>query len=240
MPLLPSGTPLGDPIEVNAGMEVLLGESATASRFGRTPHTRQPVVLTALKSRLGHAEPAAGILGLLSLALQVKARVLPRKHPSLLGQLAAEVALSVRWLYANSIQGSVYDFVRALAQVKQRATHAILHLRQVNPHLSSALLTATKYSAGSMTAASMPREASPWCSSRLAWHQAAGVSGFAFMVGKKMVVMLVHHTRCVAALAAAGKKAQVVTTFNNDITFFVCAGHQCTCPRCTLSGPRWW
>ena len=47
-----TGTPLGDPIEVGAALAVLSG-SAT------------PVRLTAAKSRVGHAEPAAGAIGML-------------------------------------------------------------------------------------------------------------------------------------------------------------------------------
>lgn len=42
----------GDPIEVGAALTVLQGGAA-------------PVALTAAKSRLGHAEPAAGAIGML-------------------------------------------------------------------------------------------------------------------------------------------------------------------------------
>ena len=47
-----SGTPLGDPIEVSAAMAVLGG-------------SRVPLTLAASKSWVGHAEPAAGLAGLL-------------------------------------------------------------------------------------------------------------------------------------------------------------------------------
>ena len=47
-----TGTPLGDPIEVGAALGVL-SDSST------------PVRLTAAKSRVGHAEPAAGAIGML-------------------------------------------------------------------------------------------------------------------------------------------------------------------------------
>lgn len=49
-----SGTPLGDPIELNAAMSAL----APARRA-------QPLTLAASKSRLGHGEPAAGLIALL-------------------------------------------------------------------------------------------------------------------------------------------------------------------------------
>ncbi len=47
-----TGTPLGDPIEVGAALAVLSGSET-------------PVQLTAAKSRVGHAEPAAGAIGML-------------------------------------------------------------------------------------------------------------------------------------------------------------------------------
>ena len=47
-----TGTPLGDPIEVGAVLAVVRGRG-------------QPVALSAAKSHVGHAEPAAGAVGLL-------------------------------------------------------------------------------------------------------------------------------------------------------------------------------
>lgn len=60
-PLLPppAGTPLGDPIEVGAAAAVLV----EARRARAVPSA--PLVLTASKSWLGHAEPAAGMVGML-------------------------------------------------------------------------------------------------------------------------------------------------------------------------------
>lgn len=57
-----AGTPLGDPIEVGAVAAVLLkaGQPRAA-----------PLHLTAAKSFMGHAEPAAGIVGIAKLALIV-------------------------------------------------------------------------------------------------------------------------------------------------------------------------
>ena len=49
-----TGTPLGDPIEVGAAVAVLQG-------IGRM----RPLAFTAIKSRLGHAETGAGVLGML-------------------------------------------------------------------------------------------------------------------------------------------------------------------------------
>lgn len=49
-----TGTALGDPIESYAAMSVFMGAGAAATA------RKSPVVLTALKSHMGHAEPAAG------------------------------------------------------------------------------------------------------------------------------------------------------------------------------------
>ncbi|GAX72979.1 hypothetical protein CEUSTIGMA_g431.t1, partial [Chlamydomonas eustigma] len=61
-----TGTPLGDPIEVGAAAAVL-NHTSTANRGG-TSKVRAgkatPITFTALKAEMGHAEPAAGILGL--------------------------------------------------------------------------------------------------------------------------------------------------------------------------------
>ncbi|ACY13415.1 type I polyketide synthase [Haliangium ochraceum] len=73
-----TGTPLGDPIEVQALDAVL--------REGR----ERPVVLGSLKAGLGHAEAAAGIAGLLKVALAIQAGVLPAQPP--VGALNPHVA----------------------------------------------------------------------------------------------------------------------------------------------------
>lgn len=55
-----TGTPLGDPIEVGAALAVL-GKQQDA---GLHPFRKVPLTLAAVKSRLGHTEPAAGAAGL--------------------------------------------------------------------------------------------------------------------------------------------------------------------------------
>ena len=54
-----TGTPLGDPIEVAAGLAAL--RSASVHTSGRAP---QRLALMASKSQAGHCEPAAGLVGL--------------------------------------------------------------------------------------------------------------------------------------------------------------------------------
>ncbi|MFD3660325.1 acyltransferase domain-containing protein [Streptomyces sp. NPDC058659] len=60
-----SATPLGDPIEANAIGAVLGGDRAAPLRLG------------SVKSNVGHLEAAAGIVGLVKLALSIRNRVLP-------------------------------------------------------------------------------------------------------------------------------------------------------------------
>ncbi|WP_371623994.1 acyltransferase domain-containing protein [Streptomyces sp. NBC_01116] len=60
-----SATPLGDPIEANAIGAVLGGDRATPLRLG------------SVKSNVGHLEAAAGIVGLVKLALSIRNGVLP-------------------------------------------------------------------------------------------------------------------------------------------------------------------
>ncbi len=57
---LAAGTPLGDPIEVGALAAVLLRAGLPRAA---------PLHLTAAKSFMGHAEPAAGVVGTAKLAL---------------------------------------------------------------------------------------------------------------------------------------------------------------------------
>ncbi|HEV7508687.1 MAG TPA: acyltransferase domain-containing protein [Thermoanaerobaculia bacterium] len=62
-----TGTPLGDPIEARALSQVL-GE-------GRTPD--HPLVIGSVKTNIGHLEGAAGIAGLIKLALSIHRRAVP-------------------------------------------------------------------------------------------------------------------------------------------------------------------
>lgn len=63
-----TGTALGDPIEVNAALTVLLGKGG-----GDTP-----LSLGAHKSSAGHAEPAAGVVGLACALLSMENAALPK------------------------------------------------------------------------------------------------------------------------------------------------------------------
>jgi 3-oxoacyl-(acyl-carrier-protein) synthase len=67
-----TGTGLGDPIEVGAALQVMLGGAArpTAASAARGAG---PLQLLAAKSIVGHAEPAAGLTGVLFAAHQLAA-----------------------------------------------------------------------------------------------------------------------------------------------------------------------
>ena len=62
-----TGTPLGDPIELGA---------ATAVLIGKTSMRKDALQLTSAKSFMGHAEPAAGIVGLSRLSMMLQSSVI--------------------------------------------------------------------------------------------------------------------------------------------------------------------
>ena len=83
-----TGTPLGDPIEVGAALAVLSG-------------SRTPVRLTAAKSRVGHAEPAAGAIGMLQVCRALhgacmRRRIYPTRRQWMLSSLTLQWGWSKR------------------------------------------------------------------------------------------------------------------------------------------------
>ena len=63
-----TGTSLGDPIEVNAALSLLLAPA------GRSAAAPPPLTLSAAKSSAGHAEAAAGMVGMACAALGLEAQ----------------------------------------------------------------------------------------------------------------------------------------------------------------------
>lgn len=63
-----TGTALGDPIEVNAALTVLMTKRTAADG---------PLALSASKAAMGHAEPAAGAVGLASAIFSLETRAVP-------------------------------------------------------------------------------------------------------------------------------------------------------------------
>ena len=74
-----TGTALGDPIEMNAALACLMSSSPpSSSRAAPAAAPRLlPLALSAAKSSAGHAEAAAGIVGVACSALALEARVSP-------------------------------------------------------------------------------------------------------------------------------------------------------------------
>ncbi|KAI2478942.1 polyketide synthase 2 [Pyrenophora tritici-repentis] len=62
-----TGTPAGDAAEVNGAGSV----------FGRTRDTARPLLIGSIKSNLGHAEPAAGISGVIKVILSMEENQIP-------------------------------------------------------------------------------------------------------------------------------------------------------------------
>ena len=71
-----TGTPVGDPIEINAAAEV----------YGAGRNPRQPLLIGSVKTNMGHLEPAAGVAGVIKVAMSIKFGLIPKhlnfKNPS--------------------------------------------------------------------------------------------------------------------------------------------------------------
>lgn len=71
-----TGTPVGDPIEINAAAEV----------YGEERNPRQPLLIGSVKTNMGHLEPAAGVAGVIKVAMSIKFGLIPKhlnfKNPS--------------------------------------------------------------------------------------------------------------------------------------------------------------
>ena len=63
-----TGTPLGDPIEIGALFEA----------YGNVPNRRSPLIVGSVKTNIGHTEGAAGIAGLIKLALSLHHKTIPQ------------------------------------------------------------------------------------------------------------------------------------------------------------------
>lgn len=63
-----TGSPLGDPIEVNAAAEV----------YGEGRAENRPLIMGTAKTNIGHLEAAAGVVGLIKVMLAMKRRSIPR------------------------------------------------------------------------------------------------------------------------------------------------------------------
>jgi polyketide synthase PksN len=69
-----TGTPLGDPIEIQALKKAF---SELYKKLGKAPPSKPHIGLTSAKSNIGHLETAAGIAGILKVLLAIKHRQIP-------------------------------------------------------------------------------------------------------------------------------------------------------------------
>ncbi len=63
-----TGTPVGDPIEINAAAEI----------YGSGRSQEQPLLIGSVKTNMGHLEPAAGVAGVIKTALAMKFGTIPK------------------------------------------------------------------------------------------------------------------------------------------------------------------
>jgi acyl transferase domain-containing protein/acyl carrier protein len=111
-----TGTRLGDPIEVGA-LQAVYGARSAA----------EPVYLSAVKARLGHAELAAGVVGLLSALAAGRAGFFPAVY----GLKTVNPALPTAWPVVIPREAAVWDTPRRIAAVSSFGlsgtnAHAIL------------------------------------------------------------------------------------------------------------------
>lgn len=138
-----TGTALGDPIELGAALPLFSGDLDASCKPRLSSVGDQlnadgppPITLLAVKSMLGHSEPASGVTG------------------------------------------AIY----ATHQLHQMLAAPLLHLRTLNPHITSGIST----SSSSPVAVSIPRECVPLS---LGQEKAVGVSAFAFQGTNAHVVL---------------------------------------------------
>lgn len=119
MPLLIC--PTGDPIEVGAAAEVLLPPGSSSSKPAA-------LVLASSKSFLGHAEPAAGVVGMLHAAHMLShGMVPPIAHLQQLNpyvQAAATVA-SGMWSMPRQAAGLLHAAAASTVSAEQQALGTI-------------------------------------------------------------------------------------------------------------------
>jgi hypothetical protein len=147
-----TGTPLGDPIEVGAALAVLRG-------------SRRPVRLTAAKSRAGHAEPAAGAIGMLQ--VRFADNCIGKQGPA-------------RYALQKCRKGRTFVARQAAGMLSGAASASITSLHVINPHVSSAL---DAHAASGSAAPWIPRlDGAAPLSTAAGGGPVNGCSAFAFQV----------------------------------------------------------
>lgn len=72
-----TGTPLGDPIEVDALTQVFKQTSASATSQRGPVKTEKPVYVTSVKANVGHMETVSGVAGIIKVLLMMQHRMIP-------------------------------------------------------------------------------------------------------------------------------------------------------------------
>ena len=163
----------GDPIEVGAATAVLRGASC-------------PVRFTAAKSRIGHAEPAAGLVGILHVSARLPS---PPPFTSSPRSPCGCCAVVSWWAVHGRVEQLLAcvlgpDIVsdpgipmQAVATLSGSRSSALPHLRSLNNHVASTISTST---AAGQLAPALPRQDAPAPLPRS--EHVMGVSSFAFQV----------------------------------------------------------
>lgn len=130
-----TGTPVGDPVEINAAAEV----------YGAGRNPNQPLLIGSVKTNIGHLEPAAGVAGVIKAAMAIRFGHIPKhlnfENPS------PEIAwdrLPVK-VVQESMSWPQKDIAERLAGINSfgfSGTNAHVLLRGVGEFLSSQEATA--------------------------------------------------------------------------------------------------
>jgi hypothetical protein len=179
-----TGTALGDPIEVNASLSVLLAD-------GRKQQQQQ----------VGRPGPTLG--------WEVLASGVAEAPPS--GIAAAALDLPLQLLAAKSIVGhaepaaGLTGVLYAVHQLRHASAAPILHLHTLNPHVTAAISSVE----GAGTRLAMPREVLPLVGATAALSVGVGVSAFAFQgTNAHAIISAVDSVPCQPNVVGSGASAE--------------------------------
>lgn len=142
-----TGTPLGDPIELNSVLSTMCPPSRAA-----------PLVVGSVKTNIGHAEAAAGVAGLIKTVLSMNNNTIPRHlHLSALNPHLPDFSNKISVPSAGPILWNSYPKIAAVNSFGFSGTNATVileqfHQQQTTAHSSTTALRFVPLSAKSGTA----------------------------------------------------------------------------------------